>query len=256
MLSRKKYIIGNWKLHKNYNEISQFFKSFNKQITETANVVYGFAPTHACLDKAVRSKKKSSIKIVAQDVSSEVEGSFTGQISIKQLKDLKIEYAIVGHSETREFLGCCDECVGKKVDTLTNHNIKPIICIGEKASQKRNPQRALKAQLETIFRKIKPEQACQCLIAYEPIWAIGSGLTPTLRRINATAIFIRKTMKELFNGIVASKISILYGGSVSTENAKDILMLRNIDGLLIGGASLDATKIVKIIKVANVCERK
>ncbi len=251
MTQRKKYILGNWKLHKQSKDIISFFKTFNKLPISNKNVIYGFAPTHVYLDKALKLKKKATTNILAQDVSCELEGSYTGQISAKQLKDLKIAYCIIGHSETRQFLGCDDVCVGKKIVALTNYQIKPIVCIGEKASQKRNPQRALKQQLETIFKHIKPEQASQCLIAYEPIWAIGSGETPSLNRIKETATFIRQTMKKLFNGIVANKIGILYGGSVDTTNAKHILLQRNVDGLLIGGASLDPKKIAQIIRVAN-----
>lgn len=255
-MTRSKYIIGNWKLHKDNKEIDKFFAAFNKLVTTDDSIVYGFAPTHVCLAHALKAKKKTSTLIIGQDVSSQLEGSLTGQVSAKQLQVLGLKYCIVGHSETRQFLAVTDQDINKKVLALIQCGIKPIICIGENAKQKAHPEKVLEKQLTTIFKHVKPEEACQCLIAYEPVWAIGSGLTPSLNKIKETTNFIRKTIKQLFNGIVANKVGILYGGSVGVDNALDIMKQKDVDGLLIGSVSLDPKKFTTIMKKVSVWKRK
>lgn len=246
---RKKYILGNWKLNKDLSEITKFFNVFNKFVFRNQNLVYGFAPTHLGLGLASNLKKGQTI-IMAQDVSEKLQGSYTGQISVQTLKDFDIKHAIVGHSETRQFLGYSDEIVNAKVLTCLANGITPIICIGEtlKQYEAKQTKQILTKQLTTIFKDVRPNDVAKCVIAYEPIWAIGSGKTPTLKEISELCGFIRLTIKKLFNATISDKIHILYGGSVNDTNALQIISLPNVDGSLIGGASLDPKKFINILK--------
>lgn len=244
-MSRKKYILGNWKLNKNLEEITKFFVDFNKHLVVNKNIVYGFAPTHLGLGLASNLKKGQTI-IIAQDVSQNLEGSYTGQISCKQLKDYEINYAIVGHSEARKFLGCTDKIVNEKVKTCLANKITPIVCIGESLTQynQKQTKQVLAKQLKVIFNNA---DATKCIIAYEPLWAIGSGKTPTLNEINNLCCFIKTFVKQT---------PVLYGGSVNENNALDIVTLKDVDGLLIGKTSLCPKAFTKILKEVNVWKEK
>ena len=240
----KKYILGNWKLNKNLQDITKFFADFNKHLVTNKDVVYGFGPTYLGLGIASNLKKGQTI-IFAQDVSNNLEGGYTGQISCEQLKDFSIKYTLVGHSETRKYLGCTDEIVNQKVKTCLANKITPIVCIGETLAQynKKQTKQVLTKQLKTIFKGV---QASKCIIAYEPIWAIGSGKTPTLKQIDSLCCFIKKFIKA----------PVLYGGSVNDKNALSIITLKHVDGLLIGGASLCSKGFAKILKEVNLWKRK
>lgn len=254
-IANKKYILGNWKLNKNNKDIVCFFKTFNKKLVKSNRLVYGFAPTHLGLAVAAELIKGQTI-LMSQDVSDKLQGSFTGQVSCQQLKDLKINYAIVGHSEARQYLGCDDKLVNKKVLTCLANNIHPVICIGESLNQynKKQTKQVLAKQLKTIFNRVK--DANKCLIAYEPLWAIGTGKTPTLKEISDLCHYIRQVMKQLFGNSVAKQLPILYGGSVNENNAPDIITLKDVDGSLIGGASLCPNKFSKIVKDLKLCLEK
>lgn len=247
-MSRKKYVLGNWKLNKNLDEVTKFFSTFNKTKLNT-KIVYGFAPVGLYLQTASKLKKGNCL-VIAQDVSEQIEGSYTGQVSCKQLKDFKVKHAIVGHSETRKFLGCDDKVVNAKVTACLNNGITPIICIGESLQQYKAKltKKVLTKQINTIFKGINANNATKCIIAYEPLWAIGTGLTPTTKEISNLCGYIRKVIKQLFNTNIANKLPILYGGSVNDNNALNIIKLNDVDGLLIGGASLCPAKMIKIIK--------
>lgn len=232
-----KYIFGNWKLNKNLKEITSFFAIFNKHLITSKKIVYGFAPTYLGIGLSTNLKKGQTI-ILAQDVASNLAGSYTGQVGCQQLKDFGISYAIVGHSESRKYLGCTDEIVNQKVKTCLANKITPVVCIGETLNQynKKQTKQVLAKQLKTIFKGV---DASKCVIAYEPLWAIGSGKTPTLKEISNLCGYIKS---------FAKRTPILYGGSVNEQNALDIVTLKNVDGSLIGGASLDPHKMTKILK--------
>lgn len=227
-------------MNKNLAEITKFFASFNKHLITNNKIKYGFAPTYLGLGLASNLKKGQTF-IIAQDVCEQEEGSYTGQISCKQLKDYKINYAIVGHSETRKFLGCTDQMVNKKVKVCLANKITPIVCIGESLQQynKHQTKDVLAKQLKTIFNGVDDSK---CIVAYEPLWAIGTGKTPTLKEITTICTHLKKFVQHT---------PILYGGSVNENNAIDIVTLKNVDGLLIGGASLCPDKFNKILKEVN-----
>lgn len=254
-MQRKKYILGNWKLNKNLAETRKFFSVFNNRIVNNKNIVYGFGPTYLCLGLATNLKKGQTI-IMAQDVSDKISGSYTGQTSCLQLKDFKINYAIIGHSEARKYLGCDDNIVNAKALTCLANKITPVICIGESLAQynKNQTKQVLAKQLRTIFKGVK--DASKCLIAYEPLWAIDSGKTPTTKEISSLCGFIRKTIAQLFNKTIADKTPILYGGSVNEKNGLTIVTLPNVDGALIGGVSLDPIKFAQIIKEVDKWTKK
>lgn len=244
-MTSKKYILGNWKLNKNLSDITKFFAEFNKHQITNNKIVYGFAPTFLGLGMASNLKKGQTI-IISQDVCENDEGSYTGQISCKQLKDFGIKHAIVGHSETRKFLGCTDTIVNKKVKACLKNKIAPIVCIGESLKQynAKQTKQVLAKQLKIIFAGV---DASKCIVAYEPLWAIGSGKTPTTKEISSLCGFIKSIVK---------KTPVLYGGSVNDTNALTIVTLKNVDGLLIGGASLCPHKFHNILKGVNLWTRK
>lgn len=254
MANRKKYILGNWKLNKNLSETVAFFRTLNntlkkdEQLANSKSLVYGIAPTFMGLQPA-QALKKGVTNIIAQDVSAIDHGSYTGQVSCKQLKDYKIKYCILGHSETRKYLGVTDKIVNEKVLACLANDIKPIICIGESLEQynKKQTKRVLTNQLKTIFKGVKAADAFNCIIAYEPLWAIGSGKTPSFEEISALCSYMRSVIKNIFNASVCYQMPLLYGGSVNENNALDIITLKDVDGLLIGGVSLDASKFSQIL---------
>lgn len=258
MLQRKTYIFGNWKLHKKFNEIGLFFKRFNylikkdKRISKNPNLIYGFAPSHFGVLPAINFARGKA-NILVQDVGCNNTGAFTGQVAFWQLNEFKINYAIVGHSETRKYLGNSDNNVNKTIKVLLDNNIIPVICIGESLEiyKSRKTNIFLAQQIKTIFKDISIDQMQRCIIAYEPLWAIGSGKTPTLDEIRQITHFIRQTFKSFDDNKqsnVAENIHILYGGSANDKNASELMSLNDVDGLLIGGASLDPITFVSILK--------
>ena len=221
-----KYIFGNWKLNKTNNEIVDYFHYLNnylkrnKKIYSCKSLIYGVAPTFLGLSIATSLKNKK-INILAQDVCDVEAGSYTGQIGCKQLKDLHIKYAIIGHSETRKYLNVDDKTVNKKLITCFKNKIIPIICIGEPIYYYKNNQtkKFLLNQLKTIFCNVNNVDMQKCIIAYEPLWAIGTGKTPSLLEIENICKFIKWSIKKILNCSLVTQFPILYGGSVNDINA-------------------------------------
>lgn len=252
---RKIYIIGNWKLNKSFNEIRTFFESFNDLLKDDTNlfnsneIVYGFAPTFIGIPYA-GSLMVGNTNIIAQDVCERGNGSYTGQVSAAQLLEHDVKYCIIGHSEARKFLGCNDKIVNAKAKALLASKMIPIICIGESLEQYNNNETkaVLLQQIKTIFDGISADDALNCVIAYEPLWAIGSGKTPTLEEINSLSKYFREVLTDIYDKNVALSMPLLYGGSVNENNAKSIVELSDVDGCLIGGVSLYPEKFIKILK--------
>lgn len=253
--SNCKYIFGNWKLNKINKDIVDYFNYFDNYLKKHKNlafvksIIYGIAPTFLGLPIAT-SIKHPTINILAQDVSDAEMGSYTGQISCQQLKELGIKYVIIGHSETRKYLNVNDEIVNKKLISCWKNKIIPIICIGESLDQykKKQTKKFLAKQLKTIFSNINHVHKQKCIIAYEPLWAIGTGKIPSLLEIENICSFIKTILKKIFNNSMVCSTPVLYGGSVDENNAINIIMQKNVDGLLIGKASLDVHKFIKILE--------
>lgn len=253
----KQLILGNWKMNKSMNDIFLFCISFknilkNKKNCEIlSNVNVGIAPTYVGLIP-FKSKIDPRIHLMAQNVSDELSGARTSQVSVNMLNDLQTKYCLVGHSEVRQYLHETNKIINKKIKILLENNIIPVLCIGEslKEFEAHKTELVLKQQLNECLEKIDLKKINQVAIAYEPIWAIGTGKTATNEIVRDSMLFIKNCLKQLFK-TKASSIKVLYGGSVNEINAKDILKINGVDGVLVGGASLDPQKFWTIIASAK-----
>ena len=250
---RKTVIAGNWKMYKTNKEAVEVLtqlKDLTKDVS-TVDIVIG-AP-FTCLSDAVKAVKGSNVKIAAENVYPKEEGAYTGEVSPKMLKDIGVEYVILGHSERREYFGETDEFINQKVKAVLEYGMTPIFCIGEKLEDRESGK-----TLDVNTRQIKgglaglsQEEAKKVIVAYEPVWAIGTGKTATPEMAQETHKEIRNVLAEMFDKDVAEEITIQYGGSMKPENAKDLLSQADIDGGLVGGASLKADSFFEIIKAGK-----
>lgn len=253
----KQLILGNWKMNKSLNDIFSFCSSFklilknktNIEIIKKADV--GIAPTFVGLIP-FKSSISPYIKLMAQNVSDQMSGARTGQVSIDMLKDLQVEYCLIGHSEVRQYLHETNQDINKKIKLLIGKNIVPVLCIGETLDEFDNHKTeiVLQKQLNECLENIDINKIHNVVVAYEPIWAIGTGKTATNEIIKNCLLGIKNYLSKLFPS-KSSSIKILYGGSVNEINAKDILRIEGVDGVLVGGASLDPQKFWTIIQSAK-----
>lgn len=250
---RKTIIAGNWKMNKTPSETKAFAEQFKAILPKTkwCDIVV-CAPT-VDLSAAVRAFKDSRIAVGAENVYFEKSGAYTGEISADMLADLGVRYVIVGHSERRALFGETDEIVNKKVLAALEAGLNPIICVGESLEQ-----RELGVTMELIAYQVKAalagvpaDKMRHVVIAYEPLWAIGTGKTATAEQAAEVCTFIRTTVRHLYGARIARSITIQYGGSMKPSNAAELLGQSDIDGGLIGGASLKAPEFVEIINAAN-----
>lgn len=241
-------IAGNWKMYKTLGEAKDFAEKFKKLYKETDIKTCICAPYHeiAILKEAF---KGTNIGVGAQNCHFEDEGAFTGEISIPMLQDLGVEYCIVGHSERRGMFNETDETVNKKIKALLKTDITPILCVGEDLFQREHnyQDKLVSEQVDNAFRDIPAELARKVIIAYEPIWAIGTGKTATPLNAEMMAETIRKEITNKYGEDIADEILILYGGSVKPDNITEIMDGDEVDGALVGGASLEPEKFMQII---------
>lgn len=239
-MERKKIIIGNWKMYKNIDETKDFLNGFNKLIkNKNIKYDYGIAASFTNLP-LLKIDKSAALIIVAQNCHYQNEGAYTGEVSIKMLKDMVVSHVIIGHSERRMYFNEVDETINKKLQSLFNANIVPILCCGETLDQYENKEtnKVIKNQIKLALANIKAENIAKLVIAYEPIWAIGTGKTATAQQAQTVCKMIREFISELYNKNIAEQVHIQYGGSVKPDNIKLILSEPDIDGALVGGASL------------------
>ncbi len=246
---RKPLIAGNWKMHKLITETREYVKDLKKRIENIEYVEVAVAPPFTVLFVAKANMGGSNLKLAAQDVFWEDEGAYTGEISPKFLWDLGCDYVIIGHSERRKYFGETDEDVNKKIKAALRHNIIPIVCVGETLEEREKGITfdVLKRQF-SAFNDLSPDDMKKLVIAYEPVWAIGTGKTATPDTAQEAQSFIRNLIKEKFNEDVAQKVRILYGGSIKPDNIADLVAQPDIDGGLVGGASLNVDSFYKIIE--------
>ncbi len=246
-MKRTNYIIANWKMNGTEKSIS-LVKSIQNHLlknrTNSAKIV--ICPPFTTLSSFIQKSKKI-IKFGSQDVHYEEAGAFTGSISSPMLKQLGVKFVIIGHSERRQYQKESIQELSKKINSALSKNLKVIFCIGEKLDEIKKRSSILKKQLTSLPSKFSSKNI---IIAYEPVWAIGTGKTPTIKEINNIHKSIRKMISKKI-GNEASKISILYGGSVNQKNSEDILNLSDVDGALVGGASLKSKDFCKIIDSSN-----
>lgn len=247
---RKNLIAGNWKMNLTVTEAESFFKSFKIQKKEGVELL--FCPPFTDIPITRFFLERSSILWGAQNVYPEDKGAFTGEISAPMLKDLGCSYVICGHSERRQILGESDELVARKLKAVLSHDMIPILCVGETGEERKEGQteERIGSEIRTALFELSKEEAAKVVIAYEPIWAIGSGKAATPEDAEEIASFIRKTVKETAGKKASEEVRILYGGSVNGDNMSHFLKQKDIDGALIGGASLKPETMIDIYSKA------
>jgi len=245
---RKKIIAGNWKMNKLPNEAISFIEELTPLVKTTENEVVLCVP-YTNLFYALLTVQGTNIKVGAQNMHFEEKGAYTGEVSGEMLKSIGVEYVIIGHSERRQYFNETDETVNKKLKKALVVGLKPIVCVGENLSQRENgtAKEVVINQTKLALEDLTGEQVKNVVIAYEPIWAIGTGKTATKEDANETIKWIREEIEKIYGKDVADCVIIQYGGSVKSSNAKDLFEMSDIDGGLIGGASLDANEFSKIV---------
>lgn len=237
---RKKIIVGNWKMNNDATKSASFAKELDTNISKELNCDVAICPTYIALKDVKKILHMSDIKVGAQNVHFEDSGAYTGEISADMLKNIDIDYCIIGHSERREYFNETDESVNKKAKKLLEKDIIPIICVGEKKERREKGTylSLVKNQVVQALNDISENDVIKVIIAYEPIWAIGTGLTATNEQAEEMCKYIRQVITELYNENVGENVKILYGGSVNAKNSQELLNQPNVDGALVGGASL------------------
>src|ERR1700736_1055842 len=252
---RKKIVAANWKMNMTLAESARFIESFLLDIAEIRDVDIVIIPPFTAIAKVTELLEKSgqSIRIGAQDMHWERNGAFTGEISAALLRDLFVHYVILGHSERRRLFHESDEIVNRKVRAAHEATLRPIVCIGETLEQrdKGNVEKILSIQLRSSLADLSEKELQETVIAYEPVWAIGTGRNATPAQAQEAHAFIRDTLREMSDDATADRIRIQYGGSVKPDNARALMSQPDIDGALVGGASLDPRSFARIVNAAR-----
>jgi len=250
---RKKVIAGNWKmnndLHGTVNLISDLKKEMNAKNTETEVII---CPPFTSLETASTLLKDSVIKLGAQNMYFEESGAFTGEVSVAMLKSVGCEYVILGHSERRTIFGENDQIINKKIKAAIKFGLKPIFCIGETLEEREKgiTFKIIETQIQNGLKELTESDLVNLIIAYEPVWAIGTGKNATPQQAQEVHQFIRGLISKLYSSNFARQLVIQYGGSVKADNAKELLSQPDIDGALVGGACLKADSFAKIVSAA------
>lgn len=252
MAKRKPVIAGNWKMNKTPSEAVQLINEIKAAVTAPVCDVIACVP-YVCLPAAIEAAKGSCIKIGAQNMHFEKSGAFTGEISADMLKELGVEYVIIGHSERRQYFGETDVTVNKKILAALANGLKVILCVGESLQQREQgvTKELVKMQTKIALQGVSAEDMANVIIAYEPIWAIGTGKTATADQAEEVCAAIRKVVGELYGADAAKALTVQYGGSMNPKNAEELLSKPDVDGGLIGGASLKADQFAVIVEAAT-----
>ena len=245
---RKKVIAGNWKMNMLPNEAIKFIEELTPLVKNTENEVILCVP-YTDLFYALLTAQGTNIKIGAQNMHYEPKGAYTGEISAQMLKSINVEYVIIGHSERRQYFNETDDTVNKKIKAAFENKLKPIVCVGETLEQRENGEtiEIITKQTELALEGLTEEQVQNTIIAYEPIWAIGTGKTATSEDAQNSIKAIRDKICQIYGQNVSERVIIQYGGSVKSTNAKELFEMSDIDGGLVGGASLKADEFSKIV---------
>lgn len=247
-MMRIPFIAGNWKMFKTTNEAVAFAEEFKKLYKDT-DIKAGICAPFTQLAALAEALKGTEIKLGAQNMHFEEDGAYTGEISAQMLNEIGVEYCIIGHSERRQYFNETDETVNKKLHTAFKHNITPILCVGEiLAERDANKEfKVVKTQMEGALLDLSDELVSKLVVAYEPVWAIGTGRTATPEQANEMCGYIRKVIEDLYGDEVSEKVIIQYGGSVKPGNATELMNMEEIDGALVGGASLSPKDFIEIV---------
>jgi triosephosphate isomerase len=249
---RRPLIAGNWKMHKTVAEAEAFIAALLPRVATADNVDVAICPPYLALSAMVDSTRGSRVEVYAQNVHYEDAGAFTGEVSPLMLSELDVHGAIVGHSERRELFGETDRALQLKVPQLLETGLKPILCVGETETERQagDTERKLRYQIGEDLERVPEERLGDVIIAYEPIWAIGTGLVATPEQAQEACAFVRALVGSRSEE-AAQRVRILYGGSVKPDNAAELLTLPDVDGALVGGASLEAESFAAIVAAAG-----
>jgi triosephosphate isomerase (TIM) len=249
---RKKLIAGNWKMNKTSGDGAALAREIVVAAGTQSAVDMVICPPFTALESVAKAVDGSLVKLGAQNMHFEASGAFTGEVSAPMLRALFATHVILGHSERRTLFGETDELVNKKVLSALKNQLRPILCVGESLAEREagSTLKVVQAQTERSLEGVSKEQAASLIVAYEPVWAIGTGKVATSEQAQEVHAFIRQLLTKLFGEPVAQRIRILYGGSMKPANAPELLSQRDIDGGLIGGASLEARSFLELVKAA------
>lgn len=252
MTLRKKLIAGNWKMNKTPSDAVSLIQETVALIGKQTDVDVVVCPPFTALESASRALDGSTLKLGAQNMHFEASGAFTGEISAPMLRAFFATHVILGHSERRTYFGENDELINKKVLAAFRNQLRPILCVGETLAEREagSTLKVVQTQTERSLEGVSKEMAATLVIAYEPVWAIGTGKVATTEQAQEVHAFIRGLLTKLFGEAVAQKVRILYGGSMKPANAPELLAQKDIDGGLIGGASLEARSFVDLVNAA------
>ena len=237
---RKPIIAGNWKMNKTAKEAQAFIEAVKTEVPDFDKVEAVIGSPALFLEKMVEATEGTDLKVAAQNCYFEEEGAFTGEISPKALGDLGVDYVIIGHSERREYFHETDEDINKKAHAILRNGMTPIVCCGETLEQRESgvTNEWVSGQITAALKDLTADQVANLVLAYEPIWAIGTGKSSTAKDANDTCGVVRATVATIFGQEVADKVRVQYGGSVKPENIAEYMAEEHIDGALVGGASL------------------
>jgi len=249
---RKKLIAGNWKMNKGSTDAAVLAKDIINEVGRETNVDIVVCPPFTALDSVGHALDGSSIKLGAQNMHPEASGAYTGEISAEMLRAYFASYVILGHSERRTYFAETDAFINQKVIAALKSQLKPILCVGETLAEREagSTLKVVQTQLEADLEGVSKDLATNVVIAYEPVWAIGTGKVATTEQAQEVHAFIRGLLGKLFGSSVAGRMRILYGGSMKPANAPELLAQKDIDGGLIGGASLEARSFADLVRAA------
>lgn len=249
---RKKLIVGNWKMNKTSSDGLQLSQEIVGAVGKITDVEIVLCPPFTALESVAKALDGSNVKLGAQNMHHEMSGAYTGEVSAPMLRSLFATHVILGHSERRTYFAENDAFINKKVLAALKNQLRPILCVGETLTEREagSTLRVVQTQLEAGLEGVAKDVATSVVIAYEPVWAIGTGKVATTEQAQEVHAFIRSLLTKLFSEAIAQKIRILYGGSMKPANAPELLGQKDIDGGLIGGASLEARSFVDLVKAA------
>ncbi len=250
---RKKIVAGNWKMNKSWPEATELAKALAANSASFPQNVQVIVSPPSLYLHGLSEVLPQSVALSAQNCSQHDSGAFTGEISASMLKSMNVQYSIIGHSERRQYFGETNEIIREKIDACLKNGVTPIFCCGEVLSERNAGEHfnTVAAQVKQALFHLSAEQLAMVVIAYEPVWAIGTGVTASNEQAEEMHAFIRSLVVEYYTETVANEISILYGGSVNAANAKELFACPNVDGGLVGGASLKAADFTTIIQAAQ-----
>lgn len=250
---KKPFVVGNWKMHLTLKEGVEFAKSLKSHLYGKDEVICGICPSFVFLKDICSILEGTGIIVAAQNIHSNESGPFTGEVSALMVKEVGCTHVLVGHSERRHLFGETDAFINAKIKTALSNNLKPILCVGEKLNEREDGRTkyVIKNQLRDSLQGIRADQMKDLTIAYEPVWAIGTGKTATPDQANEVHSFIRSVLTDIYGKYIATNIYVQYGGSVKPENTQELLVQPEIDGFLVGGASIKIESFLKIIESAS-----